>query len=351
MLREENKKQNRGEWIGLRTVLASRPRFVMVELTRRCNLACRMCRSTKDPANDIDMDEGLFDGIAKEYFPYAELVDLHGYGESLLLPGILQKFQRVAMAGARVRLVTNLSLERPEAITWLARHRALVSASVDSGDPEILSFLRRGARADLIRKNLKMLTRHNARGTNILCTVQGMAVPTLEKIVDFAADAGVREVILNPVAGGSPVGGPVSLSGLTDEVDAAVARCVERARRRRVRLRVGKLPLGSRILHSHPRHVCLHPWAFFCIAIDGSVTFCDGTMGPAYKDCVLGNVGTQSFGDIWNGAEWSRLRLWHAEGRVTQTPDSKRCLRCYRNRMNEFDHLLEPGETSRSYVL
>jgi radical SAM protein with 4Fe4S-binding SPASM domain len=349
MLREENKQTSQSEWLNRRTVVASRPRFVMVELTRRCNLSCLMCRPHLRPFAAYDMSEELFEKITTEYFPFAEIVDLHGYGESLVLPGIIEKLNRVSSAGATLRIVTNLSFMRPEVILWLAKNKAYVSASVDSGDPRVLASLRRGADPVQIQRNLRVLGTGNPDRTNIYCTVQRPALPNLESIVDFAADAKVREVRFHPVAGSS--NSVLSLSGRDDEVDAALNRCVARARARKVRLIIGKLPLGSRRSSPFVRHCCLHPWSFFCIAADGGVTFCDGTMGPAYKDCLMGNVATQSFGDIWNGPAWSRLRLWHAEQREVDTEDSRRCLRCYKHRMNDFDHILEPESAGRNLVL
>src|SRR5262245_17025085 len=105
--RDANAALNRLEYETRRTRLASRPTMLYIELTQNCNLKCKMCRSgfSYDPSRDMRAD--LFDSIVEYLFPYAELIDLRGWGESTILRSFASRLRVALDSGARVRLVTN----------------------------------------------------------------------------------------------------------------------------------------------------------------------------------------------------------------------------------------------------
>lgn len=98
LTREENRADNLEEYRNKRTVLKSLPQFLVVELTQGCNLACPMCRSKNIHPTSRRMQADLFEQIADELFSTAWMIDLRGWGESLVLPEIEDRIRRAALA-------------------------------------------------------------------------------------------------------------------------------------------------------------------------------------------------------------------------------------------------------------
>src|SRR5579863_7238497 len=84
--KEANKRTMWQEFAAGCTRLEAMPRVLFVELTRFCNLACQMCREPGAVGRDQSLSTQLFDRFATEFFPTTEIVDLRGWGESLILP-------------------------------------------------------------------------------------------------------------------------------------------------------------------------------------------------------------------------------------------------------------------------
>lgn len=343
--RSANTAVGRREYATGATVLESRPRFVMVELTRRCNLACEMCRTPDVNRHPQQMPEALFARLEEELFPTAELIDLRGWGESLILPQFPDRLARAARSGAGLRVVTNLSFRRPLVLEVLADLGAHIGVSLDTADAPLLFRLRRGARLDLIETNLRYLGERYAQAgrSDRLClyvTCQRPALRGLEELVAFAARCGVFDVRLAPVT--TDPASPLSLQPVAEDLPALLTRLADTAR-----------PLGVRVTltasltdQSEPQlrsPACLHPWTQFCVSFTGRVGFCDHLIGPMGEDYVLGDLSTSSVEEIWNGPAWIDLRRNHVARRDPKAPHFAECAWCYRNRFVDFDDLLEPA--------
>ena len=105
--RERNRIRNSEEYRKGKLVLRSLPRYLLMELTKGCNLQCEMCRSHRIGINSSRMDDTLFRRVAEELFPTSELVDLRGWGESLLLPDIVELIRYTRSFACDIRFVTN----------------------------------------------------------------------------------------------------------------------------------------------------------------------------------------------------------------------------------------------------
>jgi MoaA/NifB/PqqE/SkfB family radical SAM enzyme len=88
------------------------PRHVQVEVTRACNLRCRMCLVRyRPPINRIDgaMPLALFCRLI-DTLPQLERVTLQGLGEPLLSPYLLDMVRCVKHRGAQVGFNTDAPL-------------------------------------------------------------------------------------------------------------------------------------------------------------------------------------------------------------------------------------------------
>jgi len=77
---------NYGEkWLKVR--VPDYPKALYIELTNRCNLKCKMCRSEGTAGHDMGRE--LFLYIVNTLFPHAAFVDFRGCGESTILPDLI----------------------------------------------------------------------------------------------------------------------------------------------------------------------------------------------------------------------------------------------------------------------
>lgn len=320
------------------------PRVLFVELTRFCNLSCPMCRERGAIPMDQRMSRDLFERIAQELFPTAELVDLRGWGESLILPEFPERARRVRVQGCDLRVVTNLSFNRPAVLELLADLEAHVRFSIDAASPELVRWIRGGADIGRIVTNLKLLAEaYRQRGLeDRLCayvTCQRPAIEELPALLDLLADAGVTRMLLAPVRVSAD--SPLSLCGTGERLQELLCHVSERATVLGV-----EVGLAASLFEGHrPREdstPCSHPWYYCYLAYDGRVGFCDHLLGPHGDPYIMGDLRKNSFHQIWNGPGWQQLRAEHLGLRRGEAPLFAECAWCYRNRHIDFEYVLDP---------
>ncbi len=343
--REKNRRLNLVEYEKGKVELQSQPRYVSVELTQGCNLQCEMCRSRRIGVTASRLSKTLFCRVAEKLFPTAELVDLRGWGESLLLPDIIEVIRYTSNFGCAIRFVTNLSFRRKEVLDALAEHNCYLAVSVDSAEDDILPKLRHGASLTNIRSNLLSLVKRyrelhgNADRIVLNCTVQRPALPTLSSLVGFAVEVGVAEIRL---AGVSAANKPhLSLCGQDKAVDVALQSLGTAARRHGIRViattHFAGLPENRPGISS-----CIRPWSFACVNVDGLVGFCDHLIGPFARKYLIGDLRISGIDEIWNSHRWKEVRQEHWGPRRAVAELFTHCDWCYRKRFVEFEDLFYP---------
>ena len=328
------------------------PRMVFVELSRHCNLACDMCRPEGNIYRHECMTDDIFQRVAESLFPSAELVDLRGWGESLILPSFPTRVETVLAHGAELRIVSNFSFRVPAAIEILARANAHVSISLDSPDADTLAAVRNGARLNLILDNIRDLARaYAAHGADfsrvyIGATVQERTIDGLERLILLAASLGIRDVRLF-ARQNDGVHYTLSAEGrrrLLAKMDA-VARAAESEQ---VKVRIGAR-LWPEMRDDKPAYdfPCLRPWTYCFVGWDGSVGYCDFLMGPGWEKHSIGNIMAAPFAEIWNGSRWRELRERHVCGTTDDWAVSAECSWCYRHRYVDFEDEFEEVYAAR----
>ena len=349
-VRETNRGLARFEYEQGRTVLQSKPRALFIELTRHCNLACPMCRYPGEVPPTQRMSDALFARVEEELFPTADLIDLRGWGESLVLPEFTDRARRASRYGASLRIVTNLSFRRDAVLDLLADLGFYIGVSIDSADAEVLSFLRGGAKLAVIEANLARLSeRYRAQGLqdrlNLYVTLQAPALPRLEEIVDLAVRHRIDDVRLAPVGTSLTF---LSLSTVQTELREAIERVRQRAAGTNVRVSVTASPLEG-MLPNENTGACVHPWMWCYVTYEGRVGFCDHLIAADHY--TLGSLTTDSFDRIWNGAAWVALREEHVRGRRATAPYFHECAWCYRNRHTDCEDIVEPPQAVHRLTL
>src|SRR5262245_30459973 len=204
-LREQNNRILEREIANGITTMRGIPNILFLELTRRCNLACGMCRSGFMTDRALDMSEAVLRRIEEELLPTARVVDLRGWGESLLRRDFLPIVERFAQPGVQLRVLSNGTIRKPDIWQHLMRHRAWVGISVDATENGLLKELR-GCRIEPIEQSLKSLVHwrdvygNDANNVYLTVTVSSRSLANLEELLSWAHRLGVGRVHMIPIA-------------------------------------------------------------------------------------------------------------------------------------------------------
>ena len=309
------------------------PMVYNIETTSQCNMRCKMCPRTKlmrrkPTTMSMHTFELVVDQLRQQepgsvqrwqqfcaeyygvpaYGPPSEnhfflhviphVIQLHGYGDPLLDPHLVERVQYLTDAGLRSYFSCN-----PNNIDVGVMREAMqaglgvVKYSIESTDDETCRQVR-GPKANFTQSYKKIVELLDAR----------------------AKDRSRTMVVITMLDLGRP--------GMQDEY-------------RRLAYAFHGLPVylyiksedtqwlrgdgghGTQSIHwSEP---CLHPWASMTVLADGTVGACMETYDD--DEFALGNVNDAPLADIWNGAAYERLRRAHLGGSFdgVSTKCTERC--------------------------
>ena len=340
--RDANRLLSRFEYSAGETVLKSKPRALFIELTRHCNLLCPMCRVAGQVSPSQTMNEDLFSRVESELFPTADMIDLRGWGESLILPEFENRARRAAQYGAALRVISNMSFRRDDIIDLLGELGFYVGISIDSADPKLLAELRRGARLELIERNLRRLSEiYHQRGIanrlNLYVTCQRPGLNGLDRIVELAHRVGIVDVRLAPVATNNHL---LSIATSASHIESSLERVLVASQKTGVKVSFTASLVDGR-LPNEDGGPCLHPWTWCYVAYNGRIGFCDHLI--AADQYTFGSIQETPFEEIWNSVEWVALRGEHVTQRRPSAPHFHECAWCYKNRHVDCEDIVEPG--------
>jgi radical SAM protein with 4Fe4S-binding SPASM domain len=160
-------------------------RYLFLEVTRRCNLACVYCGSDCGPRverSELSVAEwiGVARQVATDFVPRRIMMAVTG-GEPLLKPGVFDLFLELERLGFRWGLVTNgLLLDRAAARRLVASGLRSISLSLDA-PPDLNDQLRGTGSARRVGEAIEHLRGAGYGGRlEILSTVTSPVVPLLE---------------------------------------------------------------------------------------------------------------------------------------------------------------------------
>ena len=190
----------------------SRPREVMVEVTRRCNLSCLYCfREMLSPGSLIDMepqifyrllDEAVASGVTKFAFT--------GWGEPLVHPHILDFIESAKESGIEVLLNTNgfFLKEFGDDLVRLGVDELVIS--IDSDDEDIYRNIRRGGDLTRIVEGLEVINKakktHNSNKPVIKFqyTLNRVNVGNVMSLARLAKEYRVKDVVISNIIPNNP---------------------------------------------------------------------------------------------------------------------------------------------------
>lgn len=304
------------------------PEVLHVALTTACNLTCRTCRN--DNLNSQSLDDSIIDRLIDEVFPTLSELRLDVAGEPTLHKA---KFRRILEGagkhGVSVFMCTNAMLIDEELARFICDNPAMakIQLSLDSTDPELLEWIRRGATLDGITTAIRYLVSARAAtgrqnlSFNIHAALLSNNIDELPGFIRYCHREGVET--LSTMFGFIQQFMDPDLSVFWDKerhnrsVDEAASLAKELGIDFNNWGRFDLGPLPGAAAKRTPCHY-LNSW---------SVVYSGGHVAPCCLSTSfeLGHLDRDSFGDIWRGEAYEALRRTHN----TDNPTNPKCAACY----------------------
>jgi MoaA/NifB/PqqE/SkfB family radical SAM enzyme len=311
----------------------SYPDKLFIELTRNCNCSCIMCGREK-PSYDksLNMSLGLFKKIADHFFPYADYVDLRGFGESSLIHNIDEYIDYALKYKCDFGLITNLTVKNDNLWAKLVLNNFWIGVSFDGAKKETYEKIRIHGKYDNVIHNFGLIRdiskKHNiANRVYLIVTVQKDNIDELDDILRIAKQYGIKQVELSPVI--SPHDNdPYSLDLVAEKIKPNISRAIALAEKLGINLRlIGTFGLEQKEKESGHKLMerCPRPWSWLYINYNGLTGPCNHLMDPLF---ILGDLSkANNFHDVLNNESNQLMRS------IVHTPYRyKSCEWCFKNR-------------------
>lgn len=301
---------------------AFRPLYVKIKLIFSCNLKCEMCnhwRITREAPLSIMRFMEIIDELAELG---CQKIHFSG-GEALLRPQLTQLVERASSLGIRVNLTTNGTLvDKAQAKALIEAGLRGVNISIDSPERKTHEQIR-GVPGSWKKacQAVRFFRRYAHKGKltiRINTVVSRSNYLSLANLPQFVSDLGADVINLIPVD--DHCGDHLSLSrrhiaqfnariapvlaenaarlGLMDQAEPVyifgnTPTAIKQGRH-------GKYAFGF-----YDQHPCFAPWTHSLIDFNGLVYACCMTREQTPP---LGDLGAQTFSEIWSGAAYDQLR-------------------------------------------
>lgn len=339
--RKANSALNEKEAISQQTVLDSKPRRLVFELTNACNLRCKMCgRNSATFKPTVFNTEWLnrFEGVVKEI----EEVTLMGWGEPTVHPQFADFLNWAHDKGLRKYFCTN-GMRLDVLFDDIFKTEAdIIAVSMDGACAKTNEEIRRGADFDKILKNISAITNYKAKNNlkypymNFVFTAMDENISELPDLVKIAAEVGLDEVKAVYLTAFDEVMKPQTLYDKMEKTKEIFAKAVEIGEKTGVSLKLPHL-VGDDPAGEMKHKTCYTAWRDFFLGSDGYVRPC---MSTAEKLFSIDKYDT--FEEMWNSEEYQRHR-----SRVNNENMILSCENCYQSsyaNWNKIDSFIQIGK-------
>ncbi|MGZ4115398.1 MAG: radical SAM protein [Actinomycetota bacterium] len=303
------------------------PREIQLEVTRSCNLRCRMCLVRyRDVPNrrEGSMPFATFKQVVDE-LPDLRAITLQGLGEPLLAPDLFAMIEYATSRGITIGFNTNATLLTRARAERLIRARLdWLHVSIDGATAATYESIRDGADFERVRRNLVgMIEAKRALGAerpelSLIFVAMQRNAGELPDFVRFAAEVGVDDVHVQNLshtfddAAGLPGYDEIRAFTLREALwsEGANAAAFDAARAEADRLGVHlRLPKTEAPRRPRPEGApgCFWPWEESYVHHDGKVQPCCMIMGE--DRAVIGDVHTPGgFAAVWSSDAYRDFR-------------------------------------------
>lgn len=300
------------------------PAVLYVEVTNRCDSLCRTCIRTfrtLEPPKDLTLEE--LTAIADQ-FPRLERVFLHGIGEPLLNPHLLQIIAYLKTRGVTVVFNSDaIGLTEKKSSGLFGSGLDELRVSLDAATAETYRAIRGVPAFHRVVENVRLLAgmRRRRRAATPTISLWFTTLRTnIQELPDFirlAGSIGADEVNLQRLVfyGHGLAVAEQSLHGrLSALEDRLLAEATFIAGELGIRLKASGSTTPEASLTADERRRpwsgCQRPWTLSYVTANGNVLPCCISPWTAkdYPGLILGNVFTQRFEDIWDGERYGEFR-------------------------------------------
>ena len=312
------------------------PTELQVEVTSRCNLKCSACLITHETlAPDADLTLADWHQIVDD-LPRLARVAFQLNGEPLLCHDVFAMIRDAVARGAHTVMNTNGTLldeRRCAEVLESGLHELRVS--LDGVRAETVKLMAGADTLDVVKRRVRTMVQARGSATRPRISLWMVAtrsnIAELPELVQLAADLGVEEVYTQRLVltGHGVAQRTYSLHGRDGAMlEDIVARAEAVAAKTGVALRAsGRQPILASFAQPddpHPQRGCWRPWRSAVVTASLKVLpCCIASFVAPYAELELGDLRTQTWADIWNGAPYQRLRRGLLE--ATPNPECRNC--------------------------
>lgn len=276
------------------TISRGFPLELGIELTNHCNADCIMCPRQQMTRQRGFMEISLFKKIIDEAKEYTELAYLHLAGESLLHPDLIEMIDYCGLAGINTTLSTNAQLLDSEMSRRLIDSRLdMILLALDGASKATYSRIKRGLEYDHVVQNIENFIEMKAKARRAPYAVvqliyQKENMHEVDQYRKLWGQSKADMVRIKPC---------FYYPGMDDNhgVSAGKVRSMK---------------------------PCMLLWRQLAICWDGTIVAC---CMDFLAQVAVGNVGTESIKEAWNGDKMLWMRELHGRGECEQTSLSQRC--------------------------
>jgi len=308
------------------------PSGVLIEITSRCNLVCKMCPLTTGRTPSSQNPGPIDDALWAAVLPFAKQAghaNIGGYGEPLLNPKCLDYLRDLDREGIRTTLTTNGTLVTPAVAQGLAalQHLVSVNISIDSPDAAIYKSIRGGSVEKALAGVGHLAAALKPSQLTVSSVMMRSTLASLESFPAKLAAIGVRTYVLQGLVDYTPGLEPEETrwrDGLPAQVETMKQACraagvelvLELPERVAAELRDGNA--AAREQNRTPAETdtrqCSAPWDVPVIDKDGRVFPCCYALSNA--TAVMGSLRESSAEAIWRGERFEAFRRDIVDGRT-----------------------------------
>ncbi len=307
------------------TLVPTLPRTLYLETTNRCDSECQTCIrtfNTLEPPKDLTLAEVC---QIVEPFPVLERVVLHGIGEPLLNKQLFEIVVYLKTRGATVLFNSDaISLTPKRASQLIDSGLDEYRVSMDAATRETYAKIRGVDQFARVIRNLgSLVTLQQQRGSNtprvsLWFTTLKANLDELPAFIRLAVQLGIPEVNAQRLVFNG-YGLAVQEQSLHRHLEEREQRLIGEAETLAQQSGIvfkasgATTPLQSlngAAPDQRPWAGCQRPWTLSYVTANGNVLPC--CISPwttkSYRNLVLGNAFTTSFGQIWNGERYQQFR-------------------------------------------
>lgn len=280
------------------------PEIIQIEITTRCNMACRLCPHQElDRVQDMSYETFLI--IMNQFRTSPVQLYLCGLGEPLLHTDLERMVAACTARGIRETLIHTNGLLLNASLAERLSEAGLgeIRLSIDGGDEATLQQVRPGARLSRLIRNMLYVTQSTKITASLYFTANCKNWHSLPSLVDIAVKMGVRRIFVADTVpffdAGMSKASWATRTQKVSEIDAAQKQeCLSE-------FRENCFKNGIEVFESLEsfRAQCSEPYHKLYITVNGDVTPCC----RIHNQVRLGNIVERGLEKVWHG---EALRAW-----------------------------------------